>query len=230
MQSKPDAVLMFAAGFGTRMKPLTDTCPKPLIAVAGQSLIDHATALVTDYGIPRIVVNLHYRSEMIREHLAGTNMQFSEEQPEILDTGGGLKAALPMLGNSPVFTMNTDAVWSGPNPFSVLCKSWNPELMDALLLCIPPENAVGHAGRGDFTLGKHGQAERGPGFIYSGIQIIQPDVVRAIDQDVFSLNIVWDRLIASNRLFGAPYPGKWCDVGQPQSIALAEEMLAHADV
>ena len=86
MQSKPAAVLMFAAGFGTRMKPLTDTCPKPLIAVAGQSLIDHATALVTDYGIPRIVVNLHYRSEMIREHLAGTNMQFSEEQPEILDT------------------------------------------------------------------------------------------------------------------------------------------------
>lgn len=230
MQSQPNAVLMFAAGFGTRMKPLTDTCPKPLIAVAGQSLIDHATALVTDYGIPRIVVNLHYRSEMIRQHLAGTNMQFSEEQPEILDTGGGLKAALPMLGNSPVFTMNTDAVWSGPNPFSVLCKSWNPELMDALLLCIPPENAVGHAGRGDFMLGKRGQAERGPGLIYSGIQIIQPDIVRAIDQDVFSLNIVWNRLIASNRLFGAPYPGKWCDVGQPQSIALAEEMLAYADV
>lgn len=230
MRNTPDSILMFAAGFGSRMKPLTDTRPKPLVEVGGQSLIDQAMRLVRGHGIGRVVVNLHYKSEMIREHFAKTDIIFSDEQPDILDTGGGLKAALPLLGPAPVFTMNTDAVWSGPNPLSVLCDEWRPEHMDALLLCIPRHQTVGHAGVGDFQIDPSGRARRGPGLIYSGLQIMKPKAVLDVEQRVFSLNLVWDRLIATGRLFGVPYTGSWCDVGQPSSIQLAEDMLARADV
>lgn len=230
MRNDPDAVLMFAAGFGTRMKPLTDICPKPLIKVGGQALIDHAMQLATDHGVARIVVNLHYKSHMIRDHLAGTSTLFSEEQPDILETGGGLKAASPLLGHGPVYTMNTDAVWSGANPFDMLCKAWQPERMDALLLCIPQGQAVGHKGGGDFVIGADGTAHRGPGLVYSGLQIIQSETVRDVEETAFSLNVIWDRLIASNRLHAVAYSGEWCDVGQPASIALAEDMLARLDV
>lgn len=230
MRHLPDAVLMFAAGFGTRMKPLTETRPKPLIEVAGRPLIDHAMELVTDHGLARVVVNLHYKSEMIRAHLAGQDVLFSEEMPEILETGGGLKAAIPLLGPGPVYTMNTDAVWAGPNPFAVLERAWQPERMDALLLCLPKDRASGHTGAGDFVIGPAGQAHRGPGLIYSGVQIIQSGEALKIEEEAFSMNQIWDRLIAAQRLFAVAYPGRWCDVGQPDSLAQAEQMLGDARV
>lgn len=230
MRNVPDAVLMFAAGFGTRMKPLTDTRPKPLIEVAGRTLIDHAMRLVTAHALSRIVVNLHYKSQMIRDHLADTGVIFSEEQPEILETGGGLKAALPLLGPGPVYTMNTDAVWSGPNPLAVLREAWQPQRMDALLLCIPKDQAVGHSGIGDFLIDTVGRARRGPGLVYSGVQIIQPTEVHSIEEAAFSLNVIWDRLIETERLYAVEYTGQWCDVGQPASIPVAEHMLANTNV
>ncbi|MBC7133088.1 MAG: nucleotidyltransferase family protein [Roseovarius sp.] len=223
-------VMVFAAGFGTRMGALTATRPKPLIEVAGRALIDHALDLAEAAGAPRIVVNLHYMPDTIRTHLAGRDVLFSHETPAILETGGGLRAALPLLGPGPVLTMNTDAIWRGPNPLALLAPLWDRARMDALLLCVPPARAIGHDGAGDFTRDAEDRLARGPGLVYSGVQIIAPETLDAIGQSSFSLNRVWDRIAARGRLFGAVYPGRWCDVGRPEGIALAEAMLDADDV
>lgn len=220
--------MLFAAGFGTRMGDLTRTRPKPLIPVAGRPLIDHALAIVTDAGIARPVVNAHYHADMLKAHLAGTDVRVSHEHPQILDTGGGLRAALPLLGDGPVYTLNTDAVWTGPNPLTTLCNAWNPEIMDALLLLVPKANATGHAGAGDFVIDSGGRLTRGPGPVYTGAQIIKPDGLHQIDQTAFSMMVLWERLIANGRLFGVLHTGGWCDVGSPAGIALAENMLWNA--
>jgi N-acetyl-alpha-D-muramate 1-phosphate uridylyltransferase len=229
MRHIPDSLMLFAAGFGTRMGAMTAERPKPLIPVAGRALIDHALDLTNGLRLKRILVNLHYRADMIRSHLEDrADIVFSAETETILETGGGLKAALPMLPGSPVLTLNTDAVWSGPNPLLVLGDAWDGSRMDALLLMVPTESAIGHRGRGDFAADTQGRLRRGTGFIYVGAQIIRTEAVAAVPDRVFSLNRVWDAMASSGRLFGAVYPGRWCDVGQPQSIALAETMLAKA--
>ena len=222
--------MMFAAGFGTRMGALTAQRPKPLVTVGGKALIDHALDLVTDYGAENITVNLHYLPDQIEAHLRGCNIAFSREEPDILDTGGGLRAALPLLGRDPLFTMNTDAVWRGPNPLQLLADSWIASDMDALLLCIPPAQAQGHKGKGDFLIEGNGAVIRGPGLIYSGLQIIKTDRLADIPERVFSLNLLWDVMLTQGRLRIVEYPGQWCDVGQPESIAIAENMLRGADV
>jgi len=132
---------------------------------------------------------------------------------------------LPLLGEGPVFTMNTDAIWAGPNPLHLLRDAWNPATMDALLVCVPTAQAVGHAGSGDFTLADDGTLSRGPGVVYGGIQIIKTELLHDIKDRVFSLNLLWDMMQSKGRLCGLRYPGKWCDVGHPGGIALAEEML-----
>lgn len=220
----PDAVMLFAAGFGTRMGALTAERPKPLIAVAGRPLLDHALALTA--GVPTRVVNAHYRAEQVIAHLKDTNIAVSVETPEILDTGGGLRHALPLLGTQPVYTLNTDAVWSGPNPLDRLAAAWQPDRMDALLLCIPLARAVGRSGGGDFALGPDGALMRGGDFVYTGAQIIKTDALAGIGEKAFSLNVLWNQMAQEGRLFGTAYPGRWCDVGHPEGITLAEEMLA----
>lgn len=222
--------MLFAAGFGTRMGALTADRPKPLIPVAGKPLIDHALDLIEAHGDIRCVVNLHYKPEMLMSHLAQREVRFSFEAPDILETGGGLRHAMPLLGPGPVFTMNTDAVWRGPNPLSELAQKWDTDEMDALLLCIPPQNARGHQGAGDFQTDADGRAARGPGMIYSGVQIIRTEGLDAIDEVRFSLNLLWDRLLERGRLFVCPYPGLWCDVGHPDGIEIAETMLSADDV
>ena len=230
MRDTPDALMLFAAGFGTRMGALTAERPKPMVEVAGKPLIDHALEKVRGHGVPTVVANLHYKPQPLIDHLKGTGIRFSHETPDILDTGGGLRAALPLLGTGPVFTMNTDAVWQGPNPLSQLAGAWDPAQMDALLLCLPRENAVGHKGAGDFVIGADGRATRGPGHVYSGLQILKTDLLHEISQDAFSLNILWNRMLGAGRLYATSYPGKWCDVGHPEGIALAEEMLGYPHV
>lgn len=217
--------MIFAAGFGTRMKDLTRTRPKPLIKVGGRSLIDHTLDLTKPFPDLRRVVNLHYLPDLLRAHLAATDVLFSDETPAILDTGGGLRQALPLLQSNPVFTTNTDAVWQGPNPFQLLADAWRPDDMDALLLCVPLQNAIGHKGDGDFTLAPDGRLQRGPGLVYSGVQIIRTDGLHAIPDPAFSLNLLWNQIAADGRLYGLPYDGKWCDVGHPAGITLAEDML-----
>ncbi len=219
--------MLFAAGFGTRMAPLTDTRPKPLIKVAGRALLDHALDQVDTAGVGRVVVNSHYLSDQITAHLsARPEILVSEEQPEILDTGGGLRKALPLLGDGPVLTMNTDAVWTGENAITQLINAWDPDRMDGLLLLIPQDRAVGHSGKGDFAPDAEGRLTRGPGMVYSGVQIINPAGLGAIPDTVFSLNRLWDAMAPQGRLYGIPHRGGWCDVGHPGGIALAEDMLA----
>lgn len=223
-------LMLFAAGFGTRMKPLTDTKPKPLVPVAGRPLIDHALDLGRGAECEPMVANLHYLPQMMVDHLEGTEVKTVTERPDILETGGGLRNALPALGEGPVMTLNTDALWAGPNPLKLLAEAWDPEKMDALLMGITPIYAVGHAGRGDFIPDATGKLRRGPGVIYGGAQIIKPELLHEIKQDAFSLNLVWDRMLAAGRLYGTTYPGKWCDVGHTGGIPQAEAMLAEADV
>lgn len=227
MRNRPDALMVFAAGFGTRMRDLTADRPKPLIEVAGRPLLDHALELAEGQGITRVAVNAHYRAEQVIDHLAARpGVTVLAEAPEILDTGGGLRNALPALGTGPVFTLNSDAVWTGPNPLATLAQAWDATRMDALVLLLPRDAATGHTGPGDFILDESGRAARGPGHVYSGAQIVNPDRLDEIPDRVFSLNRLWDMLIPEGRLSGVLHPGGWCDVGRPESLALAEALLA----
>lgn len=219
------AILLFAAGLGTRMGALTRTRPKPLIRVAGKALIDHALEIAREASPRRIAVNLHYLPAMIEAHLAGQDIVFCPEDGQLLDTGGGLRNALTALGPGPVLTLNTDAVWRGANPILQLLEAWSPDRSEALLSLAPPERALGHPGAGDFTLGPDGRLTRGGPMIYTGAQIIRPDVLHAIPDPVFSLNRVWDLLAQRGTLHGQQFSGHWCDVGRPESIAVAEAML-----
>ncbi len=219
--------MLFAAGFGSRMGALTTNRPKPLIEVAGKPLIDHALNLADAAGIAKIVVNLHYLGDQIAGHLQNRDILFSWERDQILETGGGLRAALPLLGDGPVLTLNTDAVWSGQNPLTQLLIAWDPAKMDALLLLLPAENALGHSGKGDFHLDPQGRISRANGGnapIYLGAQILKTQGLSAISEPVFSLNRLWDIAIANNRAYGLIHQGGWCDVGHPEGIALAESL------
>ncbi|MBO9452443.1 nucleotidyltransferase family protein [Tropicibacter sp. R16_0] len=225
MTQAPHAAMLFAAGFGTRMKHLTKDRPKPMIPVAGRPLIDHTIDLARDAGVTTLVANLHYMPEVLADHLTPQGVKLSWELPDILETGGGLKAALPLLGDDPVITMNTDAIWSGPNPLSQLLQAWNPDVMDALLMCVPVSQTVGHSGGGDFALDAQSKLSRGGTLTYGGIQILKTELLGSIEQSVFSLNLVWDQIHEQGRLFGLSYPGRWCDVGHPDGIALAESLI-----
>ena len=222
--------MLFAAGRGTRMGALTETRPKPMIEVAGRPLIDHALALADAVGAAPIVVNLHHLGAQIARHLAARPIAISWE-PVLLETGGGLRQALPKLGAGPVMTLNADAVWSGTNPLQQLAAAWDETRMDALLLLAPKAQTRGHSGRGDFLLDSEGRIQRAAGAeapIYLGAQIIRTEGLADIDEDVFSLNRLWDVLIARGRAFGLIHQGGWCDVGRPEGIAQAEALLAEA--
>ncbi len=230
MRNDPPALMLFAAGFGSRMRPLTDTRPKPLIEVAGRPLIDHALALGRAVGAQSIVVNAHYLPDQLEQHLAGTDVTVLREAPDILDTGGGLRNALPHLGAGPVLTMNTDAVWAGPNPVAQLLAQWEPARMDALLTCVPMTHVLGRQGGGDFDIDDQGALHRGSAYVYGGVQILKTDLLHDVAERAFSLNVVWNMMADRGRLYGARYAGRWCDVGHPGGIKEAEEMLAQYHV
>jgi MurNAc alpha-1-phosphate uridylyltransferase len=225
----PDAVMIFAAGRGTRMAPLTDTRPKPLVEVAGRCLLDHALDLTEAAAIPRRVVNIHYLGAQIAAHLAPRpDILISDESDALLETGGGLRKALPLLGPGPVFTLNSDAVWSDPGALSTLRAAWDPSCMDALLLLVPADRAHGHSGAGDFAMDRDGRLTRAGQLIYTGAQIVDPAGLQDIPEAAFSLNVLWTRLADAGRLFGVIYAGHWADVGTPAGIGIAEDMLSRA--
>lgn len=222
-------LMIFAAGFGTRMGALTANRPKPLIEVAGRPLLDHALELGTAAQTGPVVVNTHYLSAQIAQHLNGRPVSISDESDAILETGGGLKKALPMLGNGPVMTLNSDAVWTGENPLAELMARWDEAQMDALLLLLPRGQALGHSGTGDFLVDADGRISRAagkPGLVYLGAQILRTDGLAAIDKSSFSLNLLWDDMISKGRAFGLIHSGGWCDVGRPEGILQAEALLA----
>lgn len=217
-------LFLFAAGFGTRMGQLTADRPKPLVEVAGQTLLARSLALTETGVVGARFINTHYRAAQIRAALP-PGITAIHEDP-ILETGGGLKAALPLIGEGPVLTLNTDAVWTGANPLEELAKAWRPE-MDALLLLAPVGAATGHRGTGDFlTEGTRlTRANGAPAPVYLGAQILRAGLLREIPETVFSMNRLWDLLIARGRLHGTFHQGGWCDVGHPGAIPLAEALL-----
>ncbi len=217
--------MIFAAGLGTRMGLLTQDRPKPLLRVGGRALIDQPLAFAKEAGANPIVVNVHWKAEQLRDYLAHETVVFSDETERLLETGGGLKAALPLLGTGPVWTVNSDAVWSGPNPLLALLAAWRPE-MEALLLLVPHERALGHAGAGDFALDPAGRLARGGRHVYTGAQILRTEGLYEVTDTVFSLNRLWDRAAARGGLFGVVHEGRWCDVGRPENLALAEQVRA----
>lgn len=224
------AVMLFAAGFGTRMGALTADRPKPLVQVAGRPLIDHALEVAAGarLGAKRIVANVHYKPDALVAHLQARGVAISHEDV-ILETGGGLRAALPLLGHGPVMTLNTDAVWTGANPLDQLGAVWDAARMDGLLLLLP--DAAAGKGAGDFVMDDEGRLTRAKGArgaVYLGAQIVRTDGLFDIKETVFSLNLLWDRMIAEGRLFGVVHRGGWCDVGHPAGIAEAEALLARA--
>ncbi len=237
--SGPAVAMVLAAGLGTRMGPLTAACPKPMLSLGGRPMIDLALDRCAEAGVGRAVVNLHYLGHMIRAHLAGRRapeVVFSEETPEILDTGGGIVQALPLLGAAPFYVVNSDSVWLGPNPLDVLARAWQPERMDALLLLVPRERARAYVRPGDFFLDldaevgpprRRGPRETAP-LVYSGAQIIAPETFRDAPEGAFSVNRTWDRLLAAGRLAALRYPGGWVDVGTPAGLVEAEAALREA--
>jgi N-acetyl-alpha-D-muramate 1-phosphate uridylyltransferase len=234
MRQTPNALMLFAAGLGTRMGDLVADRPKPLLQVGGRPLIDRALDLADQAGITQTVVNLHYLSEQIAAHLAHRkDIALSWERGQILETGGGLRAALPLLGKDPVYTLNPDVVWVGPNPLIQLHNAWDGRTMDGLLLLLPVLSVKGRDGRADFQLGPDGRIARAGStgqHLYLGAQIIRTEGLAKIPDTVFSLNRLWDQMIADRRAYGLIYPGDWCDVGTPQGLADATAMLVRADV
>lgn len=223
MSLEPSAAMIFAAGFGTRMGALTQDIPKPMLSLNGRPMIDHAVEIVRKAGIQKIVVNTHYLHERIAPHIADLGVASIHEWPEILETGGALKAALTMLGDGPVVTLNPDAAWTGENPICELLDRWQPT-MRALLMLVPLSSAVTDRNSGDFSL-EQGEIHRHGDFIYSGAQIIRTDELAKIAESSFSLNLYWDLLAQSGPLHGLVHNGKWCDIGHPEGLARAERML-----
>jgi len=231
MTGFPFPLMIFAAGFGTRMGALTAARPKPLIPVAGRPLIDHALTVAEGAGAGRIVVNTHYLADQMATHLAGRPVRLSHEPGPILETGGGLKAALPLLGAGPVAVLNSDGIWTGANPLKQLAEAWDPERMEALLLLLPLGRTLAHGPKGDFRLDAEGRISRGQGGedqVYIGAQILNPARIAATPDPVFSLNRPWSEMIAAGTAYGLVHRGRWCDVGHPEGIAEAEALLREA--
>lgn len=232
----PRKAIVLAAGLGKRMLPITATIPKPLVKVAGQSLIDFALDRLHEAGIETVVVNVHHFADMLEAHLRRREtprIVISDERTELLETGGGVKKALPLLGNEPFITFNSDSLWiEGKEPnLKRLVAAWDPERMDILMLVAPLSTSIGFEGRGDFhrdesgRLRRRGTDESAP-FAYAGVAIVKPDLVHGTPDGAFSANIFYDRAIAKGRLYGLCMEGQWLHVGEPQAIAEAEKCLA----
>jgi MurNAc alpha-1-phosphate uridylyltransferase len=234
--SAPATAMVLAAGLGTRMRPLTDDRPKALVEVAGKPLIDHMLDRLTEAGAQKAVVNVHYFADRLEDHLATLErprIVISDERALLLETGGGLKKARPLLGEAPVWAANIDSVWiEGPTPaLSALAAAWDPQRMDACLLLAPLENTLGFEGVGDFFLEDDGRlTHRGAApaapYAYIGVQIIKPQTVDDGPEGPFSLFGVWMKMIEQGRLYGVVMDGFWMHVGDPEALKAAEAKLA----
>ncbi|CAN5249785.1 nucleotidyltransferase family protein [soil metagenome] len=234
---KPKTAMVMAAGLGKRMRPLTASRPKPLVKVAGKALIDHALARLAASGITRAVVNAHYLAGSLEAHLQrnryGMEIVISDERAKLLETGGGLINALPLLDEDPVLTVNSDNLWvEGPtDAISLLANRWDDAEMDALLLLVPLARANCHSGKGDFHMDAMGRISRrklgriAP-FVFTGVQLISKRLLVDPPSDAFSTNVFWDRAIATGRAFGVVHQGLWFDVGTPGAIAKTESLLS----
>jgi MurNAc alpha-1-phosphate uridylyltransferase len=229
--------MVLAAGIGKRMRPLTVTVPKPLIEVAGRALIDHSLDRLERAGVETVVVNVHYLGDLVRAHLARRkrpSVVISDERAELLDTGGGIAKALPLLGGDPFYLLNSDSFWieGARTNLDWLAAAWGDARMDALLMLAPTVKAVGYHGRGDFRMDpagklyRRGEREVVP-FAYAGAAILHPRLFDKCPAGAFSLNRLFDRAMEAERLIGMRMDGLWLHIGTPEAIGEAE--LSFAD-
>ena len=233
--TKPETAMVLAAGLGTRMRPITNSIPKPLVSVNGKSLLDYALDALADGGISDAVINVHYLADQIEDHVATRThptISISDERAELLDSGGGVKKAMADKSEGPFYILNADSFWidQGASTIESMGTFWNSKSMDMLLLLSNHTNAVGFDGKGDFfidsegRLTRRGQADAAP-YIYAGAIIAKAEHFTAIKEEKFSLNQLFDQAIASNTLFGIPLDGLWLHVGTPESIVDAEQAI-----
>src|SRR5262245_4550055 len=231
----PRRAMVLAAGLGTRMRPLTDSIPKPLVKISGKPLIDHVLDRLEEAGVERAVVNVHHLADQMQEHLARRQrpqIVISDERGLLLGTGGGVKKALPELGDAPFFHINSDTVWiDGVKPnLARLAEAFEPAATDALLLLAPVAGSVGYSGRGDFamapdgTLRKRGEQEVVP-FVYAGAAILTPALFKDAPEGTLSLTALFERAAQAHRLHGLRLDGLWMHVGSPEAIAEAERAI-----
>jgi N-acetyl-alpha-D-muramate 1-phosphate uridylyltransferase len=235
----PDHAMVLAAGLGLRMRPLTDTLPKPLVPVAGRALIDHILDPLAAAGVSTAVVNVHYRADQMEAHLAARSRPLivvSDEREALLDSGGGVTKALPHLGAGPFYIVNADSFWiDGPRPnLARLAEAFQPEQMDILMLVAATTDAIGYDGRGDYAMDAFGalrrrvQGEVAP-FVYAGVMIVRPEIFAQAPAGAFSLNTLFDRAEKQRRLFGLRLDGIWLHVGTPAAVGAAEAAIAQGE-
>ncbi len=234
----PEIAMVFAAGLGTRMRPVTDTMPKPLIKVGGRALIDHSLDRFAEAGVKKAIVNVHYLPDMVIEHLlkrAQPEIIISDERDKLLDQGGGICKVLDQFEGKPFFVCNTDAFWIEglSNNLQELAAVWDEEIMDILLLVASTPHSIGVDWPGDFTMDKDGrlikraEKEVAP-FVYSGIGIIKVDLFSAETREIFGLAQYFFQAAQRGRLYGKRLDGQWLHVGRPETIAEAEEAVARS--
>ncbi|MEZ5853882.1 MAG: nucleotidyltransferase family protein [Hyphomicrobiaceae bacterium] len=230
-----DTAFVLAAGLGTRMRPLTDDRPKPMVRLGGRPLIDHVLDRLRDAGIRKAVVNVHYMAEQIEAHVTRRTqprIEISDERTQLLETGGGVVKALPLLGAAPFVVHNSDTVWlERASNLSRLIAMFDPLRMDGLLLLADRATSIGYTGNGDFSIAEDGRlSRRAPGekapHVFAGASIATGRLMRDAPTGPFSLNVVWDRALAENRLYGLVLDGTWMHVGDPQALASAEALIA----
>ena len=232
------SAMILAAGFGTRMRPISEDTPKVLIPVVGRPVIDYALERLADAGVETIVVNTHHHADQLVIHLEKLSdlitpsIRISDERAALLDTGGGLAKALPMLGDGPFYAVNGDVIWLNgvSNALHRLAARWDCEMMDALLLVNLCPRAIGYGGSGDFIMDPNGVLHRRRErevvpYVYTGIQVLHPRLFADIPGDAFSLNLLYDRAIAAQRLYGLCHDGLWLHVGTPDGLRAAEATL-----
>ncbi len=238
MSAVPRTAMVLAAGLGTRMRPITDTIPKPLVEISGRTLLDRGLDTLERAGVRRAVVNVHHLADRIVAHVAARPspaITISDETDHLLDSAGGIVKALPMLGTEPFLVLNADTFWidaDGVHNLAEMAAAWDPAAMDMLLLTADRSDATGHTGGIDFTVDAQGRLARAngvaEGVIYAGAIILQPRIFADATPEPHSLNLYFDRAIAAGRLFGHRMRGAWITVGTPDAIAAAEDAVARA--
>ncbi len=224
--------MILCAGLGIRMRPLTNTLPKPLIKVAGKTMLDRAFEHLKVIDISHIVVNAHYLSPQIVDQVKERGIVSHED--DLLETGGGVHHALPLLGNKPFFVLNGDCIWTGSESLKYMEQVWDEDKMEALLLVIPREKAHGYNGAGDFFmspdghLSRRGEAPEAP-YVFIGIQILNPDLFRGETEGPYSLNVIYNKALEKGRLYGVVHHGEWFHIGTPEDLRKYDPMVAEIE-
>lgn len=227
--------MILAAGMGTRMGTLTAATPKPLLPLLEQPIIDYVVERLVDFGIERIVINLHHKGQRLRDHFSGRDdveIIFSDESESILGTGGGIAHALNHLGSDPFFVVNGDVVWfdAGRSSLVDMARRFDADIMDGLLLLQPTVGAVGYGGVGDFQMDQFGRLVRRPEnnvapFVYTGVQLLHPNLFENCPDGAFSINLLYDRAMEAERMYGWRHEGDWMELNTPEGLRKAEALL-----